>query len=56
VGEWVHESFNGSLKDELLNLEIFTTLFKAQILIENLMKDYGQIRSSQCVGLPTSCT
>ena len=29
------ESFNGKLRDELLNVEIFTTLFEAQVLIEN---------------------
>ena len=29
------KSFSGKLKDELLNLEFFTTLFEAQVLIEN---------------------
>jgi hypothetical protein len=28
-------SFNGKLRDELLNVEIFTTLFEVQVLIEN---------------------
>jgi hypothetical protein len=28
-------SFNGKLRDELLNLEIFARLFEAQVLIEN---------------------
>ena len=28
------ESFNGKLRDELLNREIFTTLTEAKILIE----------------------
>jgi putative transposase len=28
------ESFNGKLRDELLNLEIFTTLEEAKVLIE----------------------
>jgi len=30
-----NESFNGKLRDELLNGEIFTTLLEAQVLIEN---------------------
>jgi len=29
------ESFNGKLRDELLNVEIFATIFEAQVLIEN---------------------
>ena len=29
------ESFNSKLRDELLNGEIFTTLYEAQVLIEN---------------------
>ncbi len=30
-----NESFNGKLRDELLNGEIFTSLLEAQIMIEN---------------------
>jgi putative transposase len=30
-----NESFNGKLRDELLNAEIFTTLLEAKVLIEN---------------------
>jgi transposase InsO family protein len=37
------ESFNGKLRDELLNGEIFTTLFEAQVLIEDWRKEYNQI-------------
>jgi len=33
------ESFNGKLRDELLNREIFTTLIEAKILIEQWQKD-----------------
>jgi hypothetical protein len=29
------ELFNGELRDELLNVEIFMTFFEAQMLIEN---------------------
>ena len=38
------ESFNGKLRVELLNVEIFTTLFEAQVLIEDSRKDYNQVR------------
>jgi transposase InsO family protein len=38
------ESFNGKLRDELLNREIFTTLLEAKILIEGWRKEYNQIR------------
>ena len=38
------ESFNGKLRDELLNTEIFYTLGEAQVLIENWRKHYNKIR------------
>ena len=38
------ESFNGKLRDELLNREAFTTLTEAKILIEEWRKEYNQIR------------
>ena len=44
---WVNtyiEFFNSKLRDELLDLEIFTTLFEAQVLIENWRKEYNQIK------------
>jgi transposase InsO family protein len=44
------ESFNGKSRDELLNAEIFTTLFEAQVLIENWRKDYNQIRPHSALG------
>lgn len=44
------ESFNGKLRDELLNVEIFTTLSEAQVLIENWRKDYNQIRPHSALG------
>lgn len=44
------ESFNGKLRDELLNVEIFTTLFEARVLIENWRKDYNQIRPHSALG------
>ena len=38
------ESFNGKLRNELLNREIFTTLTEAMILIEQWRKEYNQVR------------
>jgi len=38
------ESFNGKLRDELLDREIFTTLTEAKILIEQWRKEYNQVR------------
>jgi putative transposase len=39
-----NESFNGKLRDELLNGEIFTTLLEAKVLIEQWRKEYNQFR------------
>ncbi len=33
--------FNGKLRDELLNREVFTTLTEAKVLIEQLKKEYN---------------
>ena len=38
------ESFNGKLRDELLNGEIFTTLMEAKVLIERWRREYNQVR------------
>lgn len=38
------ESFNGKLRDELLNREIFYTLEEARVLIENWRREYNIIR------------
>jgi putative transposase len=44
------ESFNGKLRDELLDREIFTTLLETKILIEGWRKDYNQIRPHSSLG------
>ncbi len=44
------ESFNGKLRDELLNREIFTTLFEAKILIKQWRKEYNQVRPHSAKG------
>ena len=38
------ESFNGKLRDELLNGEIFDTLLEAKVLIERWRRQYNQVR------------
>jgi putative transposase len=38
------ESFNGRLRDELFNREVFTTLGKAKILIGQWRREYNQVR------------
>ena len=45
-----NESFNGKLRDELLNGEIFTTLLEAKVLIENWRKEYNQLRPHSSLG------
>ena len=38
------ESFNGKLRDELLNIEIFDTLLEVQVLVERWRKHYNTVR------------
>jgi len=45
-----NESFNGKLRDELLNGEIFYTLREAQVLIEWWRQQYNQIRPHSALG------
>ena len=45
-----NESFNGKLRDELLNGEIFHSLKEAQILIENWRQHYNTIRPHSSLG------
>ena len=44
------ESFNGKLRDELLDREIFMTLEEAKILIEQWRREYNQIRPHSSLG------
>lgn len=44
------ESFNGKMRDELLNLEIFYSLQEAQILIEMWRRHYNTIRPHSALG------
>ena len=44
------ESFNGKLRDELLNPEIFTTLKEAKVLIEQWRQEYNHVRPHSSLG------
>ena len=44
------ESFNGKLRDELLNMEIFDTLDEAQVLIERWRVEYNTRRPHSLLG------
>jgi putative transposase len=44
------ESFNGKLRDELLNREIFDTVLEARILTEMWRREYNQIRPHSSLG------
>jgi putative transposase len=44
------ESFNGSLRDELLERELFYTLKEAQVLVENWRYEYNTIRPHSSLG------
>ena len=44
------ESFNGKLRDELLNREIFTTLQEANVLTELWRREYNQVRPHSSLG------
>ena len=52
------ESFNGKLRDELLDREIFYTLPEAQILIERWRRQYNTVRPHSALGYrpPTPVT
>ena len=44
------ESFNGKLRDELLNREIFDTLLEAKVLIERWRRAYNTVRPHSSLG------
>lgn len=44
------ESFNGRLRDELLNIEIFDTLYEAKVLVERWRWEYNTIRPHGSLG------
>lgn len=44
------ESFNGKLRDELLNREVFESLAEAKVIIENWRVDYNENRPHSSLG------
>ncbi len=44
------ESFNGKLRDELLNGEIFDTLLEAKVLVERWRQEYNRFRPHSSLG------
>ena len=44
------ESFNGRMRDELLNGEIFYTLLEAQVLVEGWRRNYNEVRPHSALG------
>ena len=45
-----NESFNGKLRDELLNGEIFYTLTEAKVLIERWRQEYNRFHPHSSLG------
>ena len=44
------KSFNGTLRDELLNREIFITLLEAEVLTEQWRQEYNAVRPHSSLG------
>jgi putative transposase len=44
------ESFNGKLRDELLNCEVFETLLEAKVLIERWRRAHNTVRPHSLLG------
>lgn len=52
MGDGYIESFNGKLRDELLNGEVFTTLLEAKVLIERWRRHYNTARPHSSLRYP----
>jgi transposase InsO family protein len=44
------ESFNGKLRDEVLNREVFDTLIEAKVLVERWRREYNHVRPHSSLG------
>jgi transposase InsO family protein len=44
------ESFDGKMRDKVLNREIFDTLLEARVFIEQWRREYNQIRPHSALG------
>lgn len=47
------ESFNGRMREELLNLEVFDSLFEARVLIEDWRVEYNEFRPHRSLRMLT---
>jgi len=47
------ESFNGKLRDECLNLELFTSLAEARVVVEDFRLEYNHRRPRSSLGSDT---
>ena len=45
-----NESFNGKLRDELLNREVFRSVWEAKVLVEEWLLEYNQVRPQSSLG------
>ena len=50
MGKRYVESFNGKLRDELLNREVFYTLLEVQVLTEQYRQTYNRFRPHSSLG------
>ena len=50
MGEPFVESFNGRVRDELLNVEEFGSLVEAQVVVEAWRKEYNTYRPHSSLG------
>ena len=44
------ESFNGKMRDELLNREVFDSIVEAKVLVDQWRIEYNQIRPHSSLG------
>ena len=44
------ESFNGKLRDELLNREVLTNVWEAKVLVEEWRREHNQVRPHSSLG------
>src|SRR6266849_4713289 len=47
------ESFNGRMREELLNLEVFDSLYEAKVLIEDWRIEYNEYRPHRSLWMLT---
>jgi transposase InsO family protein len=45
-----NELFNGKMRDELLNLEVFTSVWESKVLVEEWRREYNGVRRQGSLG------